>query len=191
MILIWFIIFLVSLVVCVKGADWLLESAEKIGLFLGLSSFIVGVLIVGLGTSFPELIVALVAAYQNVTEIPVASAVGSNIANIFLVVGIAAIIGKKLEVTKSLIDLNLPLLAISTILFLGVAWEGTITFYESLLLLLTYTIYLIYMFLHKEDETVAEIKSKKEIKKKDKIDIKDIKTNYGGYCSRGRVKILS
>ncbi|MFQ5485726.1 MAG: sodium:calcium antiporter, partial [Desulfobacterales bacterium] len=61
MILLWSAVFVVSLVVLVKGADWLLESAEKIGLALGLSPFIVGVTIVGLGTSFPELISSIVA----------------------------------------------------------------------------------------------------------------------------------
>lgn len=60
-------------------------------------------------------------------------------------------------VTKSLIDLDLPLLAISTILFLGIAWDRHITLFESCLLILAYSIYLLYTILHKEEET-EEIK---------------------------------
>jgi cation:H+ antiporter len=54
LVLFWVVIFVISLAALVKGADWLLISAEKIGLALGLSPFIVGVLIVGAGTSFPD-----------------------------------------------------------------------------------------------------------------------------------------
>lgn len=119
MLVFWIVIFLASLVALVKGADWLLESSEKIGLSLGLSPFIIGVTIVGLGTSFPELISSLFAVFQGITEFVPANAIGSNIANILLVVGVSAVIGGRLVVTKSLIDLDLPLLAISTILFFG------------------------------------------------------------------------
>ena len=105
------------MMVMVKGADWLLGSAEKIGLVIGLSPFIIGVLIVGIGTSFPELIVSLVAAFKDVTEIITANAVGSNISNILLIIGTAALVGKRLVVTKSLIDLDLPMLAVGTVLF--------------------------------------------------------------------------
>jgi len=156
MLLIWSIIFIVSMVVLVKGADWLLSSAEKIGLAAGLSPFIVGVTIVGIGTSFPELVSCLAAVLKGVTEIVPANAIGSNIANILLVVGLSAVIGRRLVVTKSLIDLDLPLLAIGTVLLLGVVWDRQVTFYESLLLIVTYGIYLLYTVLHKEEDNSME-----------------------------------
>ncbi|MDP2599012.1 MAG: calcium/sodium antiporter [Candidatus Liptonbacteria bacterium] len=157
MIVFWIIIFIVSLGVLVKGADWLIASAEKIGLALGLSPFIVGVTIVGIGTSFPELISSFVAVFKNVPDVVVANAIGSNIANILLIVGISAVIGKRLIVTKSLIDLDLPLLAISTVLLLGIVWDKQITFGESLLMLITYCIYLLYTVLHKDTEGLNEV----------------------------------
>ena len=110
----------------------------------------------GLGTSFPELISSIIAAFKGVTEIIPANAIGSNIANILLIVGISAIVGRKLVVTKSLIDLDLPLLAISTVLFLNIAWDQQITFFEALLLVLAYCIYLLYTVLHKESEDIGE-----------------------------------
>ena len=157
MIIFWIIVFIVSLGVLAKGADWLITSAEKIGLSLGLSPFIVGVTIVGVGTSFPELISSFVAVFKGVPDVVAANAIGSSIANILLIVGISAIIGKRLIVTKSLIDLDLPLLAISTVLLLGVVWDKQITFGESLLMLVTYGIYLLYTVLHKDTEDTGEI----------------------------------
>ena len=150
MLAIWVIVFIISLTVMVKGADWLIAGSEKVGLALGFSPFIVGVLIVGLGTSFPELISSLVATFKGVTEIVVANAIGSNIANILLVIGLSAVVGKHLTVTKSLIDLDLPLLAIGTVLLLGVVWDRQVTFGEALLMIVTYSIYLLYTFFHKE-----------------------------------------
>ncbi|MBP9747878.1 sodium:calcium antiporter, partial [Patescibacteria group bacterium] len=61
MLLLWILVFCVSLAVLVKGADWLIASAERIGLALGLSPFIIGITIVGVGTSFPELVSSLAA----------------------------------------------------------------------------------------------------------------------------------
>lgn len=159
MLIFWIIIFIISLAVLVKGADWLLGSSEKIGLAIGLSPFIVGVVIVGLGTSFPEMISSLVATFKGVTEIVPANAIGSNITNILLVVGISAVVGGRLVVTKNLIDLDLPLLAISTALFLGVIWDRQIVFSESILLLVLFVIYLSYIIFHKDHKDEDEILS--------------------------------
>lgn len=147
----WIGIFILSLLALVKGADWLLRSAERIGLSFGLSPFVVGVVIVGVGTSLPELASSIVASLRGVGEFVVANAVGSNVANIFLVIGFAAVIGRKLVVDKDLIDLDLPLLATSTALFLGVAYDGTVTFIEALILLGAYFIQMIYTLLYQEE----------------------------------------
>lgn len=151
MISLWILVFIISLVVLVKSADLLLSSSERFGVAIGLSPFIVGVTIVGLGTSLPELVSSFVAISRGVTEIVAANVFGSNIANILLVVGLSAIIGRRLVVTKSLIDLDLPLLAIGTTIVLGVAWDRQITILESSLLLVTYGVYFLYTILHKDD----------------------------------------
>ena len=152
MLIIWTLVFVVSLVALVKGADWLIESAEKIGLAFGMTPFVVGAVIVGAGTSFPELVSSLAAVGKGVTDVVVANAIGSNIANILLIVGISAIISRRLFVTKNLINLDLPLLAISTVLLLGVVWDQQVTLGESIILLVAYGIYLLYTLFHKEDE---------------------------------------
>ncbi len=138
------IIFIVSLGLLIKASDWLLYSAERIGLHLGMSPFLIGVTIIAFGTSLPELISSLVAVSQGLPDVVVGNAVGSNVANVLLVIGVSAVIAKKLEVSKNLIDLDLPLLTISTALFYLVIRDGVVTTGEAVVLLVTYVIYLIY-----------------------------------------------
>lgn len=151
------IIFIFSLAALIKGADWLIVGAEKIGLALGLSPFIVGVTIVSIGTSLPELVSSLVAVFKGVADVVVANVVGSNIANILLVVGVSAVVGKRFIITKNLIDLDIPLLAASTALFLGVIWDKQVTFGESVLMLAAYCVYFLYTVFHKDSEGIDEI----------------------------------
>ena len=108
-ILFWIVVFIASLIVLIKGADWFVESSEKLGLIAGLSPFIVGVTIVAIGTSLPELTAAIFAVLQNASEMVVANAVGSNIANILLIIGFSSLVAGRLVVTRSLIDVDLPL----------------------------------------------------------------------------------
>ena len=108
MLLLWIIIFCVSLFILIKAADYFTESAEKIGYMLKISPFIVGVTIISIGTSLPELATSIIAIIQNQTEIVVANAIGSNIANILLIVGLTALISVRLVVKRSLIDIDLP-----------------------------------------------------------------------------------
>lgn len=178
MLVFWIIIFVASLIVLVKGADWMIDSAEKIGLGLGLSPFMTGMLIVGVGTSFPELISAIVATFRGVTEVVVANAVGSNITNILLVVGLSAIMGKKLVVIKSFVKFDLPLLVIGTILLFGSLIDSKITLGESILLVGSYIVYLIYTFLHKKEgkEEFDVLPSRRERRRKN---IKFDKSNLG------------
>ena len=146
----WIAVFLVALVVLVKGADWFVESSEVLGLAAGLSPFIVGVTIVAIGTSLPELLTSIFAVFNNATEIAAANAVGSNIANILLILGLSAIFAGKLVITRSLIDIDLPIFFIVSILFFGVAMDGDITWKEAIVLLLAYIVYFVYSSLQRE-----------------------------------------
>jgi len=159
---IWIIVFVVSLALLVKSSDWLLESAEKIGLQVGLSPFIIGITIIAFGTSFPELVSSFFAVFEGVPQIVSGNVIGSNIANILLVVGVAAVVARRLTVSTDLIDLDLPLLAISTALFVMVAWDAVITFPEAIILLVGYVVYVVSAVLYKEDkETTKKTKPPK------------------------------
>ncbi len=160
MLILWSAIFVVSLFVMLKGADWFLISSEKIGCALGLSAFIIGAVIVGLGTSLPELAVALFALARDAQDVIVSNAVGSNISNILLIIGVAAIVARKLSVSKNLIDIDLPILAASTTIFLVITWDQEVTFAEALILIGAYSIYFAYTIFSRdgdidnEDDTV-------------------------------------
>lgn len=146
----WSLIFLVSLAVMLRGADWLLVSGEQIGRAKGLSPFVIGVLIVGVGTSLPELVSSLAAIAQGATEIVPANAVGSNITNILLIVGLSAVIARKLEVTKNLMNLELPLLAIATAMAAGAMANRNVSQVEGAFLLLAFVVYVSYTLLYRE-----------------------------------------
>lgn len=150
--IIWILVFVISLTVLVKSSDLLLQSSSKVGFALGLSPFVVGVIIVGMGTSLPELVSSFAAVIAGLPEIPIANAVGSNVANILLVLGAASIVGGALSVTKSLIDLDLPLLFAATALFIGVVLDTVVTFPEAVVLLIGYVIYLLYTLTHAESK---------------------------------------
>lgn len=152
MLVIWILIFIGTLALLVKSADWLVENAEKIGLAFKISPFIIGVTIVAIGTSFPELASALAATFKGATEIVVSTALGSAIANIFLIVGLSAVVARMLIVKRSLIDLDSPLLAASTVLFIFIMWDKKIVFGEGILLLITFLIYILYTVSRREGE---------------------------------------
>ena len=168
----WIGTFIISLVVLIKAADHFTDSASKLGAILGLSQFVIGVTIVSVGTSLPELASSISAVLKGVTDMVAGNVVGSNIANILLVVGLATIFSKKgrLQVTRNLINLDLPLLAGSgIILMLMFLWDGQVTFGEGIIALLGYVVYLHYALKHKE-----EGEKEKEKVKKEKLNLKII-----------------
>lgn len=164
--LFWIITFLVSLIVLVFSADRFTKSAEKLGAILGIPSFIIGVTIVSVGTSLPELMTSLVAVIKSTpavetTQVVIGNVVGSNIANILLVIGIATLIAKKLEVKRSLIELDIPLLILSTGLLILMMLDHKIVLIEGIILLLGYGVYLRYSLSeHSREEVDSDIEKR-------------------------------
>ncbi|NQV13171.1 MAG: calcium/sodium antiporter [Parcubacteria group bacterium] len=142
--LFWIAIFVVSLAVLVKAASYFTKYSEKLGSALGIPQFIIGVTIISIGTSLPELATSLIAVFKGSTEIVAGNAVGSNIANILLVVGLTAVLTRKMVVKRSLINLDAPLLLAVTFLAGFVLWDKQVTFVESLFLIASYLVYILY-----------------------------------------------
>lgn len=92
MIVVYFLVFALSLVVIIKGADFLVDGASSIAKRLKVSDLAIGLTIVAFGTSMPELVVSLFSAINGNTEIAIGNVIGSNISNVFLILGISAII---------------------------------------------------------------------------------------------------
>ena len=174
--LIWIIVFVVSLFVLIKASDYFTHSAEKIGLFFGIPVFIVGATIVAIGTSLPELISSIFAVLRNSSEIVVGNVVGSNVTNIFLVLGITAIVGKKLKLTYELVHVDLPLLIGSAFLLAVTIMDGIFSFPEALLCLAGIILYLLYTINTRKKYENIEIRkeTKEEVKQGRKLDWKTL-----------------
>jgi cation:H+ antiporter len=139
--LLWSLALLASLGCLVKASDYFLGAAERVGLGFGLSPFIVGVTIVAFGTSFPELVSGVVAVLEGASEIAVGTAVGSNVTNILLILGLAAVVGGGMKVAYELVRVDLPFLFGSSLALMLFAFDGSIGRVEGLLSLLALSIY--------------------------------------------------
>ncbi|MFC1768535.1 calcium/sodium antiporter [Nanoarchaeota archaeon] len=167
-ILIWIIVFVVSLIALIKSSDYFTNSAEKIGLFFKLPKFIIGVTIVAIGTSLPELASSIYAVIIGNSEIVVGNVVGSNIANIFLVLGVAAIVGKRLKITHELLHVDIPFFVGSAFLLAVTIWDGSFGIADAIISLFVIVVYSIYTI-------QSEKKPDPNIKKEMKSEIKKIK----------------
>lgn len=151
----WAGIFLVSLAALVKGADWFLGAAERVGLRLGLSPFIVGVTLLGVGTSLPELLAGIVSVWVGSSQIAVGTAAGSNVTNILLILGITALIGRGLVVSYELVRVDLPFLFGSALLLALFSLDGEIGRIEAVMSLAAVTVYLAYTMSTQEAPTTS------------------------------------
>jgi cation:H+ antiporter len=125
------------------GADWLLKSAVKIALDLGMSKSVVGLTIVAFGTSVPELVTSAVAAFRKETDISIGNLIGSNIFNIMAVIGITAMV-KPINVDKAVISYDmLWMLGISAMLLPLMLVGKKLDRYKGFMLFSTYIIYII------------------------------------------------
>lgn len=87
-----YILFVVGFVLLIKGADWLVSGSASVAKKYNISDLVIGLTIVSMGTSMPELIVNILASTSGASEIAIGNVVGSNIANILLILGVAAFI---------------------------------------------------------------------------------------------------
>ena len=135
-------LFVGSLAVLLGAADAFTDAAEELGVALGVPPFVVGVTVVAGGTSLPELVGSTLAVVRGASEIVVGTVVGSNVTNILLVLGLAAVAGRDLRVTRELVDVDLPLLVGSAVFLVVAAWNGRVDWFEGVLALAALGVYL-------------------------------------------------
>lgn len=143
----------VGFIFLIKGADLLVDGASSIAKRLGISAIVIGLTVVAFGTSMPEMIVSVFAGLQGNTDIAIANVLGSNIANILLILGVAAFIFP-LQVKRGTVWKEIPfsLLAIMVValmandaFFEGGLFSG-LTRIDGLILLSFFAIFLYYTF---------------------------------------------
>jgi cation:H+ antiporter len=142
----WAVLFIVSLVILSKSADYFNESAEAIGLSFKIPKLTIGILILAIGTSLPELISSVIAVSKGSSEIVFGNVTGSNITNIFLIVGLAAIFyNQSIKLELQFIQIDLQFLIASTLFICITCLDGIFTAGEGGLCLIAYVIYLFYL----------------------------------------------
>lgn len=127
------------------GGEALIRSSSRLATGLGIPAIVVGLTVVALGTSTPELVVSLSAAAGGSTELALGSIVGSNIANIGLILGLAGLI-RPLRVHASLIRREIPLMVAISILVFLVALDGSISRIEGLILFAGYLVFTWFLY---------------------------------------------
>ncbi len=140
------VFFIVGIAALVVGAEALVRGAARLAARTGLSPVVIGLTVVAFGTSAPELAVSLGAAFRDEADLAVGNVVGSNIANILLVLGISAAVGGSLIVAQRIIRIDVPIMIGLSVLLLVFGldnelerWEG-IVFVALLATYITWTV---------------------------------------------------
>lgn len=126
------------------GGELVVDSAKSLALAAGMSETLVGLTVVALGTSLPELVTSVVAGRKGEADLAVGNVVGSNIVNILLVLGVSAIISPVVVTTMNAID-GLIALVTTVIVFIVSGTQKTIKRKEGILLVLIYGGYMVYI----------------------------------------------
>ena len=141
------IIYIIGGAVAIKyGGDWVVDSCTTLALKFGMSETLVGLTIVALGTSLPELVTSIVAAKKNELDMAIGNVVGSNIFNILLILGVAGAISPMTFLTVTAID-TLILVAFSVIVGLMCLKKKNLNKANGIVMLLLYAVYLGYIIL--------------------------------------------
>lgn len=127
----------VGLVLLVWSADRFVDGAVGVAQFLGMSTFLIGMIIVGFGTSAPEIVVSILSAMNNSPQLALGNAYGSNIANIALILGVTALI-IPVVVKKQAMVRDIPILMAMTALTVVLLMDGNVSFVDGVVLLLAF-----------------------------------------------------
>ena len=136
------ILFVASLSVLIYASDRFIAAAESIGLSLGISPFIIGVTIVAFGTSLPELATSVAAVFAGDSQIVIGNVIGSNITNILLVLGLTAFVGRDILLDFDVMDVDMPLLVLSSFFLYFVISDLCVTKFEAILFLIALGLFL-------------------------------------------------
>ncbi|MBL8272174.1 MAG: calcium/sodium antiporter [Xanthomonadales bacterium] len=149
--------FLLGLLVLGLGADVFVRGASGLAVRFGISPFVVGLVIVGFGTSTPELAVNLSAASRGTTDIALGNIVGSNIANVGVILGISALVAP-LAVHMRMLRIEVPIMLGASALLWLLALDGRIARWEGLVMFGGFCAFLVFLLQQSRLES-AEVKA--------------------------------
>lgn len=142
-----------------RGADRLTDGAVCIAQRFNMSPIVIGLTVVALGTSMPELFVSITSALQGVTDIAVANVVGSNIFNVLLIAGVAASVAP-MTMFRSTVVRDVPVAVVASLLLLLCSLTGEITLWMGLGFLVLLVAYTVFAVKTAKDDDAEELESK-------------------------------
>lgn len=146
-----------GLALLVMGGNWLLKAAVALSLKLNIPKIVIGMTVVSFATSAPELIVSINAALDGFPDLALGNVVGSNIANLGLVLGITLLFGS-MDVRKSFYTTDWPVMMLASILFFYfIFFDGELQRYEGTVMLATLFIFLVYLLRFQKQAVVDEL----------------------------------
>ena len=152
-----FFLILIGFILLILGGNWLLKSAVSISLGLKIPKIIIGMTVVSFATSAPELIVSINSAVNGYPDLALGNVIGSNIANLALVLGITLLIAE-MDVHKSFFTTSWPvMMAASILLFLFLRNDYLISDFEGLIFVLFLIFFLVYLFRFQNDEIIDDL----------------------------------
>jgi len=157
-----------ALAALIKGADYIIEEAEKLAIHYSIPSFIIGATVIALGTSFPEMVASMVASYQGHSELAVSNVIGSNIFNLALVLGLVFIIGKKLRPTRDIFKEDSAWALFPILTFLLIAYDNIISRFDGMIYILMMVGYLVFL----KNNAMDTLESEGKADSKEKFDFK-------------------
>lgn len=140
------VVFVIGLVVLYLGAEWLIKGAAGVALRYGIRPLVVGLTVVALGTSMPEFVVNMIAAFSDEDSLALGNIVGSNISNIALILGSSALV-VPLAVRPDTLRKEYPIMMAVMVLFYFVALDGVISQLDGILLVSGLIAFLVFLVL--------------------------------------------
>nr|WP_321299167.1 calcium/sodium antiporter [uncultured Sphaerochaeta sp.] len=148
---------IVGLVVLVISSDRFIDGAASTARYFGMPSLLIGMVIVGFGTSAPEIVVSTLSAMQGNPGLALGNAYGSNIANIALILGVTALINP-VQVSSNILRKELPILTLITLISVALLWDLELSLFDAGVLLVflgTLLVWTIFQGLRSKDDALS------------------------------------
>lgn len=140
-----FLLLVLGFALLVKGADFFVDGAASIAKKFGIPDLVIGLTIVAMGTSAPEAAVSIAGAFKGSADISIGNVVGSNLINVLVILGLAAVI-IPIAVSVSTVKYEIPFLIAISVLFPILGMDGTMSRIDGIILWICFIAYLIYLF---------------------------------------------
>ncbi len=146
-----YIIFIVSMAVLIKGADFVIEESERVALHYNISHFVIGATLVAFGTSLPEMAASMMASGAGKGDIAVSNIIGSNIINISLVLGLVFLFSKNMMPSRDIFAKDSAWGLFPVMTFILISFDGIISRFEGFMFIMMMVAYLLFLVSNDDD----------------------------------------